>query len=71
MAECGMTPMQAIQAATCKAAKLLGQSRNLGWINAGAYADIIAVSGDAQKDISELQRVSFVMKGGVVYKPAK
>ena len=71
MAENGMTPMQAIQAATCKAAKLLGQSNNLGQINAGAYADIIAVNGNPLKDISELQRVSFVMKGGVVYKPAK
>lgn len=71
MAENGMTPMQAIQAATCKAAKLLGQTKNLGWINAGAYADIIAVNGDPLKDISELQRVSFVMKGGVVYKSGK
>ncbi len=68
MAENGMTPMQAIQAATSKAAKLLGQTKNLGWINVGAYADIIAVNGDPLKDISELQRVSFVMKGGVVYK---
>ena len=71
MAESGMTPMQAIQAATSKAAKLLGQTKNLGWINAGAYADIIAVNGDPLKDITELQRVAFVMKGGVVYKPLK
>lgn len=71
MAESGMTPMQAIQAATSKAAKLLGQAKNLGWINAGAYADIIAVNGDPLKDITELQRVAFVMKGGVVYKPLK
>ncbi len=71
MAECGMTPMQAIQAATCKAASLLGHPKTLGLITQGAYADIIAVKGDPLKDITELQRVTFVMKGGVVYKPAK
>ncbi|MDE3246016.1 MAG: amidohydrolase family protein [Acidobacteriota bacterium] len=71
MAENGMTPMQAIQAATSKAAKLLGQAKNLGCISAGAYADIVAVDGDPLKDISELQRVSFVMKGGVIYKSGK
>lgn len=71
MAENGMTPMQAIQAATSKAAKLLGQTKYLGCISVGAYADIIAVDGDPLKDISELQRVSFVMKGGVVYKSGR
>ena len=66
----GMTPMQAIQAATSRAAKLLGQGGNLGELKEGAYADIIAVQEDPLKDITVLQRVSFVMKGGVVYKSA-
>ena len=64
----GMTPMQAIQAATSRAAKLLGQSGSLGELKEGAYADIIAVQEDPLKDITALQRVSFVMKGGVVVK---
>ena len=68
MARSGMTPMQAIQAATSRAAKLLGQSGTLGELKEGAYADIIAVKEDPMKDITALQRVSFVMKGGAVYK---
>ncbi len=68
MAGRGMTPMQAIQAATSQAAKLLNQSPNLGEIKGGAYADIIAVKEDPLKDITALQRVDFVMKGGVMYK---
>ena len=69
----GMTPMQAIQSATTSAAELLGWSDRVGSIAPGQFADIIAVNGDPLKDISELERVAFVMKGGVVYKhdPAK
>jgi imidazolonepropionase-like amidohydrolase len=63
----GMTPLQAIQSATTVAAELLGQSDNLGSLAAGRYADLIAVAGDPLQDITELQRVRFVMKGGVVY----
>ncbi len=62
----GMTPMQAIKTATSLAAELLGQP-DLGAIAPGGYADLIAVAGDPLKDITELERVSFVMKGGVTY----
>ena len=64
----GLTPMQAIQMATSNAADLLGWSERVGSIAPGRYADLIAVSGDPLKDITELERVRFVMKGGVVYK---
>ena len=64
----GMPPMKAIQTATSKAAEVLGWSDRLGTIEAGKWADIVAISGDPLKDISELQRVTFVMKAGVVYK---
>jgi len=60
----GMTPAQAIQSATIVAAEMLGWTHHVGSIEKGAYADIIAVSGDPLKDISELERVKFVMKGG-------
>ena len=63
----GMTPMQAIQSGTSVAAALLGQEQNFGAIAPGLYADIIAVAGDPTRDITELQRVKFVMKGGTVY----
>jgi imidazolonepropionase-like amidohydrolase len=63
----GMTPMQAIQSGTSVAAALLGQEQNIGAIAPGLFADIIAVAGDPIKDITELQRVKFVMKGGAVY----
>jgi imidazolonepropionase-like amidohydrolase len=68
MVKYGMTPMQAIQAATSNAADLLGHSKELGSIKAGKYADLVAVSGDPLKDISLLERVEFVMKEGKVYK---
>jgi len=70
MVKYGMTPMQAIQAATSSAADLLGHSDELGSIKSGKYADLIAVSGDPLKDISLLERVDFVMKDGKVYKSA-
>jgi imidazolonepropionase-like amidohydrolase len=63
----GMTPMQAIQSATAVAAELLGQSANLGTVSVGRLADLIAVGGDPLRDITELQRVKFVMKSGVVH----
>jgi imidazolonepropionase-like amidohydrolase len=68
MVKYGMTPMQAIQAATSNAADLLGHTNDLGSIKAGKYADLIAVSGDPLKDISLLERLEFVMKDGKVYK---
>jgi imidazolonepropionase-like amidohydrolase len=68
MVRYGLTPMQAIQSATQSAADLLGWSDQVGTVSKGRYADIIAVSGDPLKDITELERVTFVMKGGVVYK---
>lgn len=64
----GMTPQQALMSATSLTAELLGWEDKVGEIAAGKYADIIAVHGDALDDISELEDVDFVMKGGVVYK---
>ena len=64
----GMTPMQAIRTGTSVAAELLGWSANTGTVEAGKWADLVVVSGDPLKDITELQRVKFVMKGGSVYK---
>jgi imidazolonepropionase-like amidohydrolase len=68
MVRYGLTPMQAIQSATQSAADLLGWQDQVGTVAKGRYADIIAVDGDPLKDITELERVTFVMKGGVVYK---
>jgi len=67
-AEYGMTSAQAIRTGTSVAAELLGWSDKLGTVEAGKWADLVAVSGDPLKDITELQRVKFVMKAGVVYK---
>jgi imidazolonepropionase-like amidohydrolase len=67
MVRYGMTPMQAIQAATSSAADLLGHSNELGSIKPGKYADIIAVSADPLQDIRALEDVKFVMKNGKVY----
>jgi imidazolonepropionase-like amidohydrolase len=68
MVRYGMSPMQAIQSATSVAAALLGQEGNLGAVEPGRYADVVAVKGDPLADVAELERVSFVMKGGTVYK---
>ena len=62
----GMTPMQAIRAGTTVPAELLGWGDKVGTIEAGKWADLVAVSGDPLKDIAELQNVKFVMKGGAV-----
>jgi imidazolonepropionase-like amidohydrolase len=64
----GMTPMQAIRTATTSAAELLGWSDKMGTVEAGKWADLVAVSGDPLKDITELEHVKFVMKGGGVFK---
>jgi imidazolonepropionase-like amidohydrolase len=66
----GMTPMEAIRMATVNAADLLGWSDRVGHVAPGVYADLIAVDGDPLADVSELERVTWVMKGGVVYRAA-
>jgi len=68
MVRYGMTPMQAIESATRVAAELLGRD-DLGTAEPGKLADLIAVSADPLKDVAALEKVDFVMKGGVVYKP--
>ncbi len=68
MVKLGLTPLQAIQAATVNDADLLGWSDKVGVIEPGHYADIIAVGGDPLQDVTTLEQVKFVMKGGVVYK---
>ena len=68
MVKYGMTPMQAIQAATINAADLIGHPEVFGSISAGKSADIIAVKGDPISDIRELEQVRFVMKEGKVFK---
>lgn len=68
MVKYGMTPAQAIRAATFNAADLIGRSKDVGTIEPGKYADIIAVNADPLADVRALENVSFVMKGGVVYK---
>ena len=68
MVRYGMSLMAAIKSATSVAAQLLDQADNFGTLEAGKLADIIAVKGDPIADISELTRVSFVMKGGTIYK---
>jgi len=66
MVKLGLTSLQAIQAATVNAADLLGWSGKVGSLEPGAWADIIAVDGDPSKDVTTLERVKFVMKGGEV-----
>jgi imidazolonepropionase-like amidohydrolase len=68
MVKLGLTPLQAIQAATVNDADLLGWSDRIGVIEPNHFADIIAVDGDPLQDVTTLERVKFVMKGGVVYK---
>jgi len=64
----GMTPLAAIQTATINASDLLGSKFNVGSMEPGKFADIIAVDGDPTKDVTILEHVKFVMKGGAVYK---
>jgi imidazolonepropionase-like amidohydrolase len=68
MVKFGMTPAQAIRAATSNAADLIGRSADVGTIEPGKYADIIAVQADPLSDVRALEHVDFVMKGGTVYK---
>jgi imidazolonepropionase-like amidohydrolase len=68
MVKFGMTPAQAIRAATSNAADLIGRSQDVGTIEPGKYADIIAVQSDPLADVRALEHVDFVMKGGTVYK---
>ena len=68
MVEFGMTPMQAIQSATSRAAEMLGMKGQLGVIAPGAYADIVAATGDPLKDVRVLEKIGFVMKDGKVFK---
>jgi imidazolonepropionase-like amidohydrolase len=62
----GLPPIEAIRAATSRAAELLGLQEHVGTVEPGRYADLIALSGDPLADVTELQRVRFVMKGGTV-----
>lgn len=64
----GMQPLEAIQAATVRGSELLGLSDQIGTLDAGKYADVVAVSGDPLADIQAMDNVVFVMKGGVVFK---
>ncbi len=68
MVKWGMTPMQAIQSATTSAADLLGWQTKVGQIAPGFFADMVAVKGDPLSDITMLEHVDFVMKGGEIYK---
>jgi imidazolonepropionase-like amidohydrolase len=68
LVEYGMTPREAIQSATINAAELLGMKDQIGVIEPGKFADIIAVAGDPLNDIKLLEQVNFVMKEGAVYK---
>jgi imidazolonepropionase-like amidohydrolase len=68
MAKAGMPEMEIIKSATVNSADLLGMSSLIGTIEAGKFADIIAVDGSPVDNIEELLDVDFVMKGGKVYK---
>jgi imidazolonepropionase-like amidohydrolase len=68
MVQYGMSPVAVLQADLLNGAKLLGWERQIGALKPGYYADVIAVPGDPTKDISAVTKVSFVMKGGVVYR---
>jgi imidazolonepropionase-like amidohydrolase len=68
MVRYGMPPMAVLKSATTVAARLLGKESDLGAIQPGRFADLVAVKGDPLKDVSEMERVSFVMKGGEVVK---
>jgi len=64
----GMTPLQAIQTSTLNDADLLGWSNKVGTVEPGKWADVIAVDGDPLRDVTTLEHVKFVMKGGTVVK---
>ncbi len=64
--QAGMTPLQALQAATIQPARMLGLDKDVGRIAAGQYADIVALPADPLRDIAALRRIGFVMKGGLI-----
>ena len=68
MMAAGMPAIEAIRAATVNAAELLGETPDLGTLEAGKLADIVALDGDPLQDISALMRPRFVMKAGVTYR---
>jgi imidazolonepropionase-like amidohydrolase len=68
MVKLGLTPLQAIQAATINDADLLGWSDKVGTLEPGKWADVVAVDGDPLADVTTLERVKFVMKGGETIK---
>jgi len=68
MVQWGMTPLQALHSATVVAADLLGMQQEIGTVEVGKHADIVAVPGNPLTDISVMQKVDFVMKDGVIYK---
>lgn len=68
MVRFGMSPVEAVRSATLRAAELMGWTGKAGTVAPGAWADLIAVAGDPLEDVTELERVVFVMKGGLVYK---
>ena len=68
MIKYGMTPAQAIQSATRAAADLLGMSDQVGSIDVGKFADIVATPGNPLDDVGALQKIDFVMKGGAVWR---
>jgi imidazolonepropionase-like amidohydrolase len=68
MVEYGMTPLQAIRSATSVGAANIGWADRVGSLEKGMFADIVGVSGDPSKDVTELERVKFVMKGGQVFR---
>src|SRR5437870_7396166 len=68
MVEYGMTPLQAIRSATSVGAENIGWGDRVGSIEKGKYADLIAVAGNPANDVTELERVKFVMKGGQVFR---
>ena len=68
MVKYGMAPLAVLQADLLNGAKLLGWEGQIGALDTGYLADVVAVPGDPLQDISVLQNVSFVMKGGVIYR---